>query len=198
MDKFAAATRQAAAPQAWPELMAFEGRPLSETISLLLKQSNNTIAETLFKDLGAAESGEPGSWRSGAAAVRAALSERGVNVSALTLVDGSGLSRADRVTPRALVAALQAAAADFSLAPELRAALPIAGQDGTLRARFREGPAPVRAKTGYLDGVVALSGYARGPEGDERIFSLVVNGVRGDPAAAMAAADRFAAALTRP
>jgi D-alanyl-D-alanine carboxypeptidase len=56
----------------------------------------------------------------------------------------------------------------------------------------------VRAKTGYLDGVVALSGFARSAAGEERIFSLLLNGVRGDPAAAMAAADRFAAALTEP
>jgi D-alanyl-D-alanine carboxypeptidase/D-alanyl-D-alanine-endopeptidase (penicillin-binding protein 4) len=188
--------RAGPAPPGAVEILAFEGPPLAEAVALLLKESNNTIAETLVKDLGAAASGPPGSWPSGTVAVREALAARGVDARTLALVDGSGLSREDRVTARTIVDVLRSAAGDFLLGPELMAALPIAGRDGTLRSRFREAPAPVRAKTGYLDGVVALSGFARSPAGGERIFSLLLNGVRGDPTAAMAAADRFAAALT--
>jgi D-alanyl-D-alanine carboxypeptidase len=53
----------------------------------------------------------------------------------------------------------------------------------------------VRAKTGLLTQVVALSGHALGPEGDERVFSVLVNGFRGDTRGAMNALDRFAEAL---
>jgi D-alanyl-D-alanine carboxypeptidase/D-alanyl-D-alanine-endopeptidase (penicillin-binding protein 4) len=190
-------TRIGEAPADSVPLLAFEGPALSEIVGLLLKHSNNTMAETLIKDLGA-RSGSQGSWRLGVAALRDALVARGIDVDGLVLVDGSGLSRQDRGTPRALVGALRVAAQDFSLGPELRAALPIAGRDGTLRSRFKEGAAPVRAKNGHLDGVVALSGYAQGPDASDRIFSLVLNGVRGDPAEAMAAADHFATVLTRP
>lgn len=179
------------------ELLAFEGHSLSETIQLLMKYSNNGIAETLCKGLGATDSGEQGSWSAGLTAMRRHLGSAGVDVSAFTLVDGSGLSPTNRVSPRGLVAALQAARASFAFAPELMSALPIAGVDGTLRQRDAAVTGKVRAKTGLLTGAVALSGYAQLRDGEEAIFSVLVNGYQTGDAEVMAAVDRFAVALVQ-
>ena len=99
--------------------------------------------------------------------------------------------------PAGGVAALRRARDAFSFGPELVAALPIAAGDGTLKKRIDAAPGRVRAKTGLLDGVTGLSGYADGPAGP-LVFSILSNGhTRGD-AAAMDAMDAFAAALVAP
>ena len=185
--------RRAYAPPDLPELLAFEGRPLSDVVQRFLKYSNNPTGESLVKALGAAHAA-PGGWRSGAAAVRRELRELGLPLDGLVLVDGSGLSRRDRATPRLLVAALREARSNFALGPELMAALPIAGADGTLARRAEAAGGRVRAKTGYLSGVTGLSGFAERADGSVVVFSVLANGIRnaGD---AMAALDDFAAAL---
>jgi D-alanyl-D-alanine carboxypeptidase/D-alanyl-D-alanine-endopeptidase (penicillin-binding protein 4) len=111
------------------------------------------------------------------------------------MVDGSGLSREDRLSARVLVAALRHADTRFGIAPEFEAALPIAAEDGTLLERARGAAERIRAKTGSLDGVTALAGFAHPPEGDDRIFAILVNRpAQGDRAAAEAV-DGFAEAL---
>ena len=176
-------------------LLAFEGRPLGEIVRLLLKFSSNPIGETLLKGMGAGASGQPGSWENGVAALRARLAEAGLDPTPLTLRDGSGLSPEDRVSPRFLVALLRAGMGSFALGPELVSALPIAGADGTLRHREVDETGRVRAKSGLLARVVALSGFAEGPGGERRIFSLLLNGYRCSDEDAMKAADAFATVL---
>lgn len=182
------------APEARYEILAFEGPPLAEVVSLCLKYSNNAIAEMLLKQLGRERGSVAGSWASGREAVRASLGRLGLDASALTLVDGSGLARDNRVTPRHLVEALRRAKHSFAFGPELLAALPIAARDGTLEKRTSGSVDALRAKTGLLDGVTGLSGFARRGDGEELAFSILVNGARSD-VAAMAAVDAFAAAL---
>lgn len=182
-------------PPAYRELLAYHGPPLREVVALLMKWSNNNIAEMLVKDLGARASGAPGSWPSGVAAVRAQLSALGVEQSGLTMVDGSGLAASDRVTPRTLVDALRAARQSFSFGAEFAAALPIAGRDGTLRKRAAAATDRARAKTGLIDGVASLSGYARTRDGREVVFSILNNGSPAGDAAATAANDAFVEAL---
>ena len=75
--------------------------------------------------------------------------------------------------------------------------IPLAGEDGTLERRAGKARGAVRAKTGLLNQVTALSGYARLPDGEPVTFSLLVNGYRGSDEDAMAAVDRFVAALVR-
>jgi D-alanyl-D-alanine carboxypeptidase/D-alanyl-D-alanine-endopeptidase (penicillin-binding protein 4) len=75
--------------------------------------------------------------------------------------------------------------------------MPIAGVDGTLRRRARATSGRVRAKTGLLTRVTALSGVAEGPNGERRLFAVLVNGFRGGAYEAMGALDGFATALTR-
>jgi D-alanyl-D-alanine carboxypeptidase/D-alanyl-D-alanine-endopeptidase (penicillin-binding protein 4) len=191
------ATTFAAAPPATAPLLEFDGPPLSEIVRRCLKYSNNLIAESLVKLLGAEASGEPGSWANGVPALRAALAELGVAGDGLVVVDGSGLSYDDRVSPRQLVRALRAADASFPLAAEFTAALPIAARDGTLEKRADGAVDAVRAKTGLLTRITGLSGFARLADGNEVVFSLLVNSYRSSDDRAMAAVDGFVAALAK-
>jgi D-alanyl-D-alanine carboxypeptidase/D-alanyl-D-alanine-endopeptidase (penicillin-binding protein 4) len=111
------------------------------------------------------------------------------------LADGSGLSRANLVTPRAFASALRVARASFAFGPELMAALPIAARDGTLKRRAAGAIDVVRAKTGLLTGVTGLSGYARLRDGTDVVFSILLNGYKRGDVAAMAAVDGFVGAL---
>ncbi len=180
------------------ELLAFKGRPLAEIVRLFMKFSNNPIAETLVKQMGVAAGGAPGSWQMGVPAVRARLEALGLLGQGTVLVDGSGLSYDNRVSPRTLVEALRVAGSSFKFGSELVSALPIAAEDGTLEKRAGSSIGEVRAKTGLLNGVTSLSGYARMANGDRAVFSLLVNGYRVTDQLAIDAVDRFAAELVRP
>jgi D-alanyl-D-alanine carboxypeptidase/D-alanyl-D-alanine-endopeptidase (penicillin-binding protein 4) len=177
-------------------LLRFEGRTMAEITTLLLKYSSNPIAEGLAKAL-AVESSAPGSFAAGAASTRARLAALGLDLSGLELVDASGLSPRDRVSPRLLADVLRIARASFAFGPELLAALPIAGLDGTLRERTNGAQGRVRAKTGRIERVAALSGLAQARDGEELVFSLIVNGYRSDDEAAVRAVDAFAEALVQ-
>jgi D-alanyl-D-alanine carboxypeptidase/D-alanyl-D-alanine-endopeptidase (penicillin-binding protein 4) len=133
----------------------------------------------------------PASWGAGIEAVRGELAGLGIDVESLVLVDGSGLSYANRVSPRAFVEALRLAERSFRFGPEFVAALPIAAADGTLEERAEGAAHHVRAKTGSLTRVTGLSGYAEGAGGRRLVFSLLVNGFRGPAPEAWDAVDRF-------
>ncbi len=177
-------------------ILLFEGRPLGEIVRLFVKYSNNAVAESLVKAMGAHRTGAPGSWGNGIPASRAALESLGVDLSGLQIVDGSGLSYRDKLTPRALVDALRIARGSFRIGPELLASLPIANGDGTLEKRVERAPGRVRAKTGLLNRVTSLSGYAELEGGEVAVFSVLTNGYRGSDEAAMEALDHFVAVLT--
>lgn len=182
-------------PAGYTELVAYRGQPLRDVVALLMKWSNNNIAEMLVKDLGAHAAGAPGSWSSGVAAARAQLASLGVDLTGLTMLDGSGLAAADRVTPRTLVSALRAARASFAFGPEFAAALPIASRDGTLKKRAPGAIDRARAKTGMINGVASLSGYARSSDGHELVFSILNNDSPAGDLAAVACNDAFVEAL---
>jgi len=183
-------------PESMILLDEFKGKSLADVVQLFLKYSNNTMAEMLVKALGVRSAGV-GSWPTGIAAVRAELERLGIDVAGLSIVDGSGLSYENRVTPRALVSALRVAKASFDFGPEFVAALPIAAADGTLEKRTEGAADRVRAKTGLLTRATALSGYALSADGRPLVFSILVNGFSGSDEAAMAAVDRFASELTQ-
>jgi len=90
-----------------------------------------------------------------------ALADAGVPMTGVRIVDGSGLSRLDRLTANALAGILKAAWADPTVRPAFVAALPVAGVNGTLEDRLRKPPARGRvlAKTGTTSDASALSGY---------------------------------------
>jgi D-alanyl-D-alanine carboxypeptidase/D-alanyl-D-alanine-endopeptidase (penicillin-binding protein 4) len=180
-------------------LLGYQGRPLSEIVRLFMKYSNNFIAESLVKSLGARATNEPGSWPSGLVEMKRRLVAAGVKGEESVFADGSGLSPANRVTPRTLVGALRIAHRSFDFGPELMAALPIGAGDGTLERRAASAAARVRAKTGLLSDqrVTALSGFVHLKSGELGVFSILVNGYKGGTQAAINAVDRFVAAAVR-
>ena len=179
------------------EILTFAGKKLTESANLLMKYSNNQIAECLVKALGRDALGAPGSWDSGVAVLRRQLQALGIDLRGARVVDGSGLSRDNRLSARIAVDVLTAVDRSFDLAPEFFAALPIAARDGTLEDRAERSAGRLRAKTGRMSGVSALSGWAQGGRGGGFLFSIIVNGKGGSEAAIVRAIDRFAAALTR-
>jgi len=138
---------------------------LKRTLEVMLTDSQNLYAECTFKRLGT------GSFASGADAVLHALARLEVDLGGVVVADGSGLARANRVTARALYATLQA----MRKRPLFLESL-AAGGEGTLRRRFQELGARVRAKTGTIRGVRALSGYVTGQGGGRYVFVILANG----------------------
>jgi len=188
--------RVAAAPQMGAvELLRHEGRPLAEIVRLCMKYSNNQIAEALVKQLALLAGAERGNWEEGGAELRRQLAELGVDPAGYALVDGSGLSYHDRATPRALVQAIRVGEESFDFGPEWIASMPISDQDGTLADRAEGAGGEVRAKTGTLNRVTALSGLARLHSGERVRFSILVNGYRAADRDAMDAVDGFVTAL---
>ncbi len=147
------------------------------------QDSQNMFAEALLKAMGRAMTGEPGSWQNGAAAVRMALRQRlGPASAAVTVADGSGLSRDNRVTARLIVDLLRSMHHDEHHGRLWRHTLARAGDSGTLARRMGSLDAEIYAKTGYIRGVSGLSGYLVIPADDEPAgertiaFSFLFNG----------------------
>jgi len=147
--------------------------------------SQNLYAEALFKRLASEVTGSRGDWASGVAVMRMILQEklsgaRGVGVATdAVIADGSGMSRENRVTARLMARWLEAMSQE-PVAPIYYESLPIAGEEGTLRKRFRNNAleGEVRAKSGYLSGVSCLSGYVMGADNTPvAVFSVLVNDI---------------------
>jgi serine-type D-Ala-D-Ala carboxypeptidase/endopeptidase (penicillin-binding protein 4) len=154
--------------------------PISALVSRLGKQSDNFYAETILKTLGAESGGEPATSASGAAAVEAWMRETDAWTPGTRVTNGSGLFDANRISADSLTRVLRAGYRDPSIRPEFVAQLAVGGLDGTLRSRFkRHGKTRVvRAKTGTLARVVALSGYVLAPADRQPVaFSLLVTGM---------------------
>jgi D-alanyl-D-alanine carboxypeptidase/D-alanyl-D-alanine-endopeptidase (penicillin-binding protein 4) len=156
-------------------LLVLESPPLRELLPRMQKPSQNQIAELLFRSSGVRASGD-GSADSARAVAARTLAAFGVAPDELVYRDGSGMSRHDYVTPRALVTVLDAMrrAPTFLL---FRDALPIAGVDGNLASRMKGTPAAgnVHAKTGTVDKARSLSGYVTTADGHLVLFSLLCN-----------------------
>jgi D-alanyl-D-alanine carboxypeptidase/D-alanyl-D-alanine-endopeptidase (penicillin-binding protein 4) len=154
---------------------------LSSLLWIVGKFSDNFTAETVLKTMGAQRAGA-GSWDRATAAVADYLAEIGLQPNEYQYTNGSGLFDANRFSPRQMATLLRAVWQDQTIRSEFIAQLATGGVDGTLRTRFREAPAlrNVRAKTGTLAAVTALSGYVLAPNGRAPIaFSILVNGARG-------------------
>ena len=159
------------------ELAAVQSAPLSELIAETNINSNNLYAEALLKALATKTSERNQSTTGeGLKVMKSTLSRIGVDPNAYRLVDGSGLSRKDLISPQALVQTLQGMAKS-PYASVFRASLPVAGKNGTLKYRFKD-IAPqglVQAKTGTMTGVITLAGYVNAPNYGPVVFSIMVN-----------------------
>ena len=186
--------RYRAARQGQP-LATIASRPVSELIYPLLNESQNWYAEMLLKAL-AKELTGTGSWDSGTAVVGRFLTDSvGVDSTAFDLHDGSGLSRSNLISPRAVVAILRYMLHHANNAGFLRA-LPRPGT-GTLNDRLLCTAADGRleAKTGSLREVNALAGYLQRPKDGPYIFDIVANNHRASYNQGVAQIDSLVLAL---
>lgn len=154
-----------------------ESPPLSLIIESLLRDSDNTTAELLLKEMGFVGRGE-GTTAAGLAVMREVLASEGIDAESYAATDGSGLDRGNRAS---CVAIDQALTSEGVGGPVGRG-LAVAAQTGTLSRRFQGTPAAGRlhAKTGALEGVVSLSGWVRPSRGDALAFTFIANGVPGE------------------
>jgi serine-type D-Ala-D-Ala carboxypeptidase/endopeptidase (penicillin-binding protein 4) len=170
--------KRKAVPGVAPAGSATIGEWASARMAVLARHTNrpsdNYMAETLLKGLGA-EFGAGGTTAAGAAVARKQAAEFGARPQ---IVDGSGLSRLNRTTPRDVVRLLQGLD-DSEIADPMRISLAVAGKSGTLSDRMRHSVAKgrCRAKTGTLIGVSNLAGYCDSRAGGRVAFAFLMSGV---------------------
>jgi len=161
------------------EIARRESPPFGEIAAQTSKPSQNLYTELILRTLGKQFPGtdpELTTAEAGREVVKAFLREAGVNTDRLALVDGSGLARSNLITAEATLQLL-IYMSRHRYAPIFRDAQPIAGVDGTLRNRMKGTPAAgnVRAKTGTINNVAALSGYVTSAAGERLVFSIIIN-----------------------
>jgi serine-type D-Ala-D-Ala carboxypeptidase/endopeptidase (penicillin-binding protein 4) len=180
------------APADAQELATVSSPPMRDLIRFTNVPSDNFLAEMLVKDLGA-EFGGAGTTAAGVGVVKSQLAELGLTPQ---VVDGSGLSRADRTTPRQVVHLLEAMHGQ-EVAGAFEGSLAVAGRTGTIRRRMRGTAAQdrCRAKTGTLIGVSALAGLCESAGGHTIAFAMLMT--RTSLARAHGVQDRVAAAIAR-
>lgn len=168
---------EAAAPPGAVVLATHRGRPLAEVLRGVMKSSDNALTRLIYLQLGAqaAQPGEP-TLQAAERVVRGWFAERGLDDRGLVLDNGSGLSRSERISPAQLAGLLRAAHAGAQ-SPELLATLPLAGLDGTLSRRLKDGPATgkARLKTGTLRDAVGLAGFVPDAGGRPWVFVALLN-----------------------
>ena len=159
--------------------------PLRQIAEVVNEDSHNLYAEHLLKTMGARTAPplpdrvEPGSAYAGVLAMRPSLASMGADTLRMRIADGSGLSYKNVAAPADLVAVLRG----MQLHPDTSAvnafweSMPRGGEEGTLRGRYRRGPAQgrVRAKTGFITGARTLSGYVDTAGGRRLAFALLCN-----------------------
>jgi serine-type D-Ala-D-Ala carboxypeptidase/endopeptidase (penicillin-binding protein 4) len=189
------ATKTIAPPDTGLRVLATHASPpLSEDVTVTNKVSQNLHAELYQRLLGRLE-GDDGSIVQGARVVRQFLIGAGVDPGDFVFYDGSGLSRADLITPRAATTLLVYAAKQ-PWGALYKSTLPVGGVDGTLDDRFQgELKGRVFAKTGTLGEVNALSGYLTAKSGKTLVFSVLVNDHDPTTNAARVAMDKIVTAI---
>jgi PBP4 family serine-type D-alanyl-D-alanine carboxypeptidase len=163
-------------PDTFQVLVEHLSPPVQFYIGRTNKDSDNLYAEALLKTLAAECRTTPASARDAIYEVRILLSEFGVDTTSVRFADGSGVSRYNLVTPETVVDFLMACYRDPEIWPEMSASLAVAGRDGTLKNRMLGTAAEgrLRAKTGTMTGVSALSGFTTTAGGETLIFSMMV------------------------
>lgn len=170
------------APSDGLPLAEFTEHTIGDALWSMLQYSDNTIAEVMLRHVALARGGDTSTTGS-AAAVKAELASLGVPTGSMRTVDGSGLSRSNRISAQTLVAITRAAMNPDR--PELStgfrySGVPLAGISGTLEDRFHAPSTScavgrIMAKTGTLSDVVALSGVTGSTDGRLRAFAIMVN-----------------------
>ncbi len=165
-------------PAGLVELAAVQSPPLRAFINPTNLYSVNIYAEAMLKALGrSVDPSTTNAYTTGASAVSQVLTDMGVAPNSISIVDGSGLSRRDMVTPEAFVDTLQAMAKTPNAAI-YRNSLAVAGRSGTLSNRMKGTNAEGRfqGKTGTLSNTYSLSGYLNPPNHPTLVLTILING----------------------
>jgi len=178
--------RQTLANEPGTVIASKQSAPLHDLLKIMLKKSDNMIADTVFRMIGHSRFNVPGTWRAGSDAVRQILRQQvGVDIGNTIIADGSGLSRHNLIAPATMIQVLQYIAQHDS---ELNyiSMLPLAGYDGSLQYRAGLHQAgvdgKVSAKTGSLQGVYNLAGFITTASGQRMAFVQYLSGYAVPPA----------------
>ncbi len=176
-------TAPAVAAQARTRVLATHvSPPLRDYLAVVNKKSNNLFAELIFRTLGRMSTGE-GTPEASSRQVARSLGSLGVDLDGVVQLDGCGLSAGNRVRPGTFVSILSRMA-DSEDWGEFWRTLPEAGNRRELARMYRTAAAGnLRAKTGTIDGVSALSGVVQSSDGERLAFSILVNGTPSTSAA---------------
>lgn len=153
---------------------------LSHLIQPMLKDSDNLFADTLFLNLGDQYYKKDVNYRQAGLAIKRILKKyANISLSKAVIVDGSGVSRYNLITPEQLVNVLSFLYKQFPISYEFLAGLSVAGRDGTLYKRhlLTESTQFIRAKTGTMQGVVSLAGFLPSKNGHPLAFAIIINGI---------------------
>jgi D-alanyl-D-alanine carboxypeptidase/D-alanyl-D-alanine-endopeptidase (penicillin-binding protein 4) len=171
--KVSGAAATGRAPSDGKEIASFDSVPMTQVVAEMLTNSDNTTAELVMKEIGLQSKGQ-GTTAAGVEATKESLIRQGFDLTGLVMLDGSGLDTGDRMTCELNLALITAVTQN----DELLKALPLGGKTGTLRKRMAATPSTgrVRAKTGTLNSVNALAGFADTPQGNTLSFAFIHNG----------------------
>jgi len=174
-------------------LVDHESPPLGEILRGLNKFSNNFVAEQILRTLGAEIFGRPGTTENGVRVLSEYMNTLGYSAGQYRIVDGSGLSRQNRLSPDQIVRMLVDARNDMGIFPEFVSALGVMGLDGSVEDRMNgnKDAQRIRVKTGTLDQVSALSGYFQSRDGERFAFSILLNDLKCSNSKAMALQDKI-------
>lgn len=174
-------------------------RTIDQVLLPVMKKSDNLAAESLFYHLAAASARPYAGRRQAVERIDALIRAVGLRPDHYQIADGSGVSLYNYLTPQLLVALLRYAYVHPAIYRHLLPSLPVAGEDGTLARRMRGTAAQgnVRAKTGTVEGVSTLSGYATAANGHVLCFSIMNQGIR-HTSTGRNFQDRVCRALTEP
>ncbi|UOF01011.1 D-alanyl-D-alanine carboxypeptidase/D-alanyl-D-alanine endopeptidase [Bdellovibrio reynosensis] len=176
--EFTGTIKNGVTPEKADVLAESESKAVEHVVADMNKFSNNFVAEMLTKNLGAVKKTKGATLADGMQIINEHMQSLGIPSEQYQLQSPSGLSRENKMSSYAMWKVLQHLRLDLRVQPEFLTSLPIAGVDGTLKKRMKNSPAErwVRAKTGYLNNVVSLAGYAGLGDGRVVTFSFVYNG----------------------
>lgn len=180
-------------------LVSHDSKPLNELVFDMMKHSDNLIANSLYKQIGANYFNQAGSWEnSGQAIYRILTQQHRMDLRKMVMIDGSGLSRYNLTTPAQFVQLLNVAYHDNRVAAPFITSLPVGGLNGTLRHRMLSSDmrGRVHAKTGTMKGVSALSGYIETTGHEILAFSIIVNNFKGSAGRFRILEDKICKALS--
>lgn len=187
-----------------PPGLALLAEHVSEPLSSVLwetgKMSDNFVTEMILKTIGAERGKGPGSAASAIAAAQEVLKGWGLEPGTYVYRNGSGLFDANRFSARQFVKLLAAVYHDAAIRPEFLSQLATGGADGTIETRYKDKAAlrHVRAKTGTLADVVALTGYVFDAAGARPIaFSILVSGADGYVSSVRTYQERLVTAIAK-